>query len=115
MGNKSWKQREREVGKLVGGTRYPANQGGKIDVEGPNFVVQVKERKTLSLAELNALVEEIEAIGKAKGKYGLVAVKLRKGTGHPTQMLIVQSAPQWRLMTNDTYTLPIDSTAPDGM
>jgi hypothetical protein len=116
MVNKSCKQREREVGELVGGKRYPANQGGRVDVEGPNFVVQVKERKSLSLAELNALVEEIEAIGKAKGKYGLVAVKLRKGRGNPTDMLIVQSAPQWRRLTNETFDLGLDTvTTPNGV
>lgn len=114
MGNKSWKQREREVGELVGGKRYPANQGGLVDVEGPNFVVQVKERKTLSLAELNRLVEEIEGIGKERGKYGLVAVKLRKGKGHPTEMLIVQTAKQWRRLTNETFDFTIP-TPVDGV
>lgn len=95
MGNKSWKQREREVGELIGGKRYPANQGGRVDVESALYVVQVKERKSLSLAELTKLVEEIEGIAATKGKRGLVAVKVRRGKGHPSPMLIVQSANQW--------------------
>jgi hypothetical protein len=106
VGNKSWKQRERDVGELIGGKRYPANQGGLVDVESKDFVVQVKERKALSLAELTKLVEEIEGIAQAKGKAGLVAVKVRKGRGNPTPLLIVQSATQWRRLAGETFDFP---------
>ena len=92
----SWKQLEREVAKLIGGSRYPANQGGRVDCESPNFVVQVKERRSLSLEVLTQLVEEIEAIAKAKGKRGLVAVKVRRGKGRQSPILMVQSATQWK-------------------
>jgi hypothetical protein len=105
MGDKQWKKLERKVGELVGGKRYPANQGGLVDVESPNHVVQVKERKSLSLSEINRLVEEIEAIGRERGKVGLLAVKYRKGTGHPTDILIIQSATQWRRLTSETFDL----------
>ena len=91
----SWKALERTVGRLVGGKRYPANQGDRVDVESPVYVVQVKERKALSLEELTKLVEEMEAIGLTKGKLGLVAVKVRRGRGRPSPLLIVQSAKQW--------------------
>ena len=90
-----WKQTERDVAKVVGGKRYPANQGDRVDVESPVYVVQVKERKALSLEELTKLVEEMEAIGLTKGKLGLVAVKVRRGRGKPSPLLIVQSAKQW--------------------
>jgi hypothetical protein len=93
--SQQWKQCERNVGKLVGGTRYPANQGGRVDVEGPNYVVQVKERKSLSLEQLTQLVEEVEAIGKTKGKQGLVAVKVRRGSGKRSPILIVMSETNW--------------------
>lgn len=96
MGNTSWKQLERDVGLLVGGTRYPANQGGRVDVEGPQYVVQCKERKALSLEVLTQLVEEIEQIAKEKGKQGLVAVKVRRGRGRSSPILIVQTADQWK-------------------
>lgn len=96
MADKQWKKLERKVGELVGGKRYPANQGGLVDVESDLYVVQVKERKSLSLAEINRLVEEIQAIGAQRGKRGLLAVKYRKGTGHPTSILIIQTAQQWR-------------------
>jgi hypothetical protein len=97
MSNTSWKQLEREVGLLVGGKRYPANQGGKVDVEGPLYVVQVKERKTLSLESLTQLVEEIEQLGLQRNKVGLVAVKVRRGRGKRSPLLIVQTAEHWAL------------------
>ena len=96
MGDKPWKQLERDVGKIVRGTRYPANQGGLVDVEGDHYVVQVKERKSLSLEALTQLVETIEEIAKAKGKRGLVAVKVRRGSGKKSPLLFIQTAEQWR-------------------
>ncbi len=90
-----WKQTERDVAKVVGGKRYPANQGDRVDVESPIYVVQVKERKSLSLEILTQLVEEMELIGKSRGKLGLVAVKVRRGRGKVSPLLIVQSAKQW--------------------
>jgi hypothetical protein len=99
--SQQWKQMERDVGLLVGGTRYPANQGGRVDVEGNQYIVQCKERRSLSLEQLTQLVEEIETIAKAKGKRGLVAVKVRRGKGKQSPILIVQSAEQWEV-ANDT-------------
>jgi hypothetical protein len=99
MGSTSWKNVERNVAKLIDGARYPANQGGRIDCESDKYVVQVKERKSLSLEQLTQLVEEVEAIGKAKGKQGLVAVKVRRGPGKYSPILIVQSAEQWKQRT----------------
>lgn len=90
-----WKQMERNVAKLVGGKRYPANQGGRVDVESEDYVVQCKERKTLSLEALTQLVEEIESIAAAKDKQGIVAVKVRRGTGRPSPILFIQSGTQW--------------------
>ncbi len=95
MGNHSWKELEREVGRIIGGSRYPANQGGRVDVESPTLVVQCKERKALSLEVLTQLVEEIEGIAKERGKKGFVAVKVRRGRGRVSPILFVQSAEQW--------------------
>ncbi len=92
----NWKQLERDVAALVGGKRYPANQGGRVDVEGPDYIVQVKERKSLSLEAITQLVEEMELIGKERGKLGLVAVKVRRGKGKQSPILIVQSIDQWK-------------------
>jgi len=95
MGNTSWKQMERDVARLIGGTRYPANTGGPIDVESPQYIVQAKERRSLSLEALTQLVEEIEGIAKAKCKHGLLAVKVRRGKGKYSPILIIQTAEQW--------------------
>ncbi len=46
-----WKEEERQVARLLGGSRYHANTGGDVDVESDEFVVQVKHRRTMSLAE----------------------------------------------------------------
>lgn len=96
MSNKSWKQFERDVGVLVDGKRYPANQGGPIDVESNQYVIQCKERRSLSLEQITQLVEEMEALGREKGKQGLVAVKVRRGKGRHSPTLIIQSAEQWK-------------------
>lgn len=95
MGNTSWKQMERDVGLLVGGQRYPANTGDRVDVESPQYVVQCKERRSLSLEQLTQLVEEIELIGGQKGKIGIVAVKVRRGKGKKSPILFIQSAEAW--------------------
>lgn len=41
--------------------RYAANSGGRVDVEGPQVVAQVKHVRRLSLAALEALAVEVEA------------------------------------------------------
>ncbi len=112
MGNTSWKQMERDVGELVGGKRFPANQGGRVDVSGPFHVVQCKERRALSLEQLTQLVEEIEQIGLQQGKVGLVAVKVRRGRGKPSPILIVQSATQWKNHHGIALHNPLDTTKP---
>ena len=58
----NWKQFEREVARLLGGSRYPANSGGRIDVESAEYVAQVKHRKTMSVPELERWATEIHRI-----------------------------------------------------
>ena len=94
--SQQWKQMERNVGLITNTKRYPANQGGLIDTEGPEYITQCKERKVLSLEQMTKLVEEIEAVAKMKGKKGLLAVKVRRGSGHQSPILIIQSATQWK-------------------
>jgi hypothetical protein len=89
MADKPWKATERDVARHLGGERYPANSGGRVDVESPTLVVQVKHVQRLSLAQLEALATEIEQIGAEKGKIGLVVVKRRAGRGHPTKALVI--------------------------
>ncbi len=87
--DKPWKQFERDVARLLGGERYPANSGGRVDVESPTLVVQVKHVQRLSLAQLELLAVEMEAIGKERDRVGVVAVKRRAGRGHSTRTLII--------------------------
>lgn len=94
--SQQWKQMERNVGLLTETKRYPANQGGRIDTEGPKYITQCKERKSLSLEQVTQLVEEIEQLGKEKGKIGLLALKARRGSGRYSPILIVQTIKQWK-------------------
>ncbi len=96
MTSRPWKEEERRVARLLGGTRYPANSGGRVDVEGPTVVAQVKHVRRLSLAQLEALALEMQAIGSKKGKAGLVVVKRRAGGGHTTPRLVVMTEEGWR-------------------
>ena len=96
MTNKPWKQFERDVGKLIGGKRYPANMGGGVDVESPYLVIQCKNVKTMPLAALEKLANEIAIEGKESEKVGVVAIKRRAGAGVPTKTLFVFTEDAWR-------------------
>ncbi len=50
----------------VGGTRYPANPGGRVDLEFDRYVAQVKHIARLSLAQLEALAVEIAGEGRRR-------------------------------------------------
>ncbi len=89
LSNKPWKSTERDVARLLSGSRYPANSGGRIDVESAEYVAQVKHRKTMSVPELERWATEIEQIGAEKGKTGILVVKRRAGRGHSTRTLII--------------------------
>jgi hypothetical protein len=88
----NWKQRERDVAARVGGKRFPANMGGKVDVEAPGLVIQVKERKAIRLAELEVWAVEMAELARAKGALGLVYVKRSAGSGVKTPWLVVALA-----------------------
>ena len=47
MPEKRWKRKEREVARMLGGTRNVEKGVKQPDVEGPDFVVQVKDRRRL--------------------------------------------------------------------
>ena len=95
MPDKPWKATEREVARLLGGRRYPANSGGRVDVESETVVAQVKHVQRLSLAQLEALAVEKAALGQEQGKLGLVTVKRRAGRGTPTPRLVVMTEGVW--------------------
>ncbi len=91
MPDRPWKAEERHVAKLFGGQRYPANSGGRVDVEGPGIMAQVKHVQRLSLAQLEALALEMADLGRERGKAGLVVVKRRAGRGQPSPRLVVMT------------------------
>jgi hypothetical protein len=64
-----------------------------VDVESAGFVCQVKHRRVCSLGELERLALELERLGEAEGKAGLVVVKRRAGRGQATPRLVVMTEP----------------------
>ena len=96
MADHAWKQEERGVAPLLGGSRYPANSGRRVDVESDGYVCQVKHRRTLSLGQLEALAIELDELGRTRGKLGVVCVKRRAGRGLATPRLIVMTETVWR-------------------
>jgi len=83
-----WKRFETWVAKFLGGKRYWANSGEKVDVKTPAFTVQCKHVREMSLAELTRLatraLEEGRAVPEKRSgpKIGLVAVKLSGQRGN---------------------------------
>src|SRR5262245_22285721 len=96
MPDKPWKQHERNAGKLIGGARYWANAGERIDCESEGVVAQCKHVQRMSLAELEALAVECERLGAQRQKTGVVIVKRRAGHGNHTPMLVVLTEHAWR-------------------
>lgn len=99
MPDRPWKRFERDTAKLIGGERYWANAGEQVDVESSAFVVQCKNVKTCSLAELETLALEAQRQGQQKAKIGMVAIRRRAGSGRSTPMLIVMTEGQFREMS----------------
>ncbi len=96
MADKAWKHEERQVARMLGGKRHPANSGGRVDVESDTYFVQAKNVARLSLAQLEALAVEMEQLGQREGKLGLVTVKRRAGRGTPTPLLICMTEAVWK-------------------
>jgi len=95
MADRAWKHEERQVARMLGGRRYAANTGGRVDVESPTVVAQVKHVQRLSLAQLEELCVEMAALGQEQGKLGLVTVKRRAGKGIHTERLVVMTEGMW--------------------
>jgi hypothetical protein len=98
--DRPWKAEERTVARLFAGRRHWANQGGRVDVEGPAVLGQVKHLRVCSLAALERLAVELEDLGRQQGKAGLVVVKRRAGRGLQTPRLIVMTEATWRLLAD---------------
>lgn len=101
MSDQPFKAFEREVAALLGGRRFWANSGERLDVESPSAIAQCKLVKRLSLADLTALAEEVERAAAPQFKAGIVAVKLRRGAGRKSPVLLVVTADTWRRMNGE--------------
>ncbi len=88
MPDHPWKALERAAARLLEGRRFPANSGGALDAAGPDLVAQVKQRRRLSLGEMVAALEMACAAAPA-GRVGCMVLKLRRGRGQPSPMLLV--------------------------
>lgn len=106
MSDKSWKAFERRIAAAFDGTRPWANSGARLDCEdSPYAVVQCKEVQRISLESVTALVEEMEAEAtKARKLLGIVALKVRRGSGRRSEPVIAMSLASWerlRLMIRE--------------
>lgn len=98
MSDRAWKAFERDVAALLGGKRFWANSGERLDVESDGAIAQCKLVKKLSLEQLCQLAEEVEREAAPKFKSGIVAVKVRRGRGRPSPILLVVTEATWRRM-----------------
>ena len=98
MSRTGWKGAERKAAALINGKRYPASMGGPVDVESDGWCGQVKERRRLSLAQLETLALEITRIAETRRKAGVVIVKRSAGPGRPTPWLFIVTEQTWRAM-----------------
>ena len=78
-----------------------------MDVESSAFCCQVKARRVMALAQIEAEAVEIERIGTQKNKVGILMVKRSAGKGKPTPWLIVMTAAAFREMSG-----PLPTEAP---
>ena len=71
-----------------------------MDAESDAYVIQCKERGTLSLKELETLALEIERVGfqRSPPKLGLVIVKRSAGRGSRTPRLVIMTEAVFREM-----------------
>lgn len=83
------KKFERYVDSLIGTKRKWSNSGETVDTESDRFVVQAKNVTQMSLEALTKLAQTAAADGQARGKVGIVAIRLRAGSGRKTGALLV--------------------------
>lgn len=96
MSDKAWKQFERDAAALFNARRFPANQGGPLDFEGPEFAGQCKNVKVLSLARMEELAQAAEKDAAQSGKLGVLCLKRRAGSGRSTPTLITMTEEVWK-------------------
>ena len=97
----AWKIFEAESAALFGVHRAWANSGHRLDFPRPDelddapAIGQCKQVQRMSLEELTALAEEMEALGLQSEKLGVVCIKVRRGKGKKSAPLVVMTFPMW--------------------
>ena len=91
MHSNTWKEFERQAAAFLGGTRYTANQGGPVDVEGPTALGQCKKKTTMSHRELAKEVAKMDSWARAKGKLGVVLHQMPRQKDCPSVKMITMS------------------------
>ena len=86
-----WRDYERKCAAVIGGKRFAASSGGRVDIESDSLVAQCKERAEISFPEMGRLAAEMEAIGKERGKLGVLFVRHKAGRGFPSPGMVVMS------------------------
>src|SRR5262245_18639292 len=108
-----WKQFERDIAALFGGTRFWANSGEKLDVESETVVAQCKEVGRMSVAELVRLAEQVEREATIKLKAGVVCVRIKRGPGYPkSPTLVAMTEATWRYMNGAATDGTTETTTP---
>ena len=97
MSKHGWKQFERDAATLFGTTRFKANTGDRLDFESDEVVGQCKNVKRMSLEKITQLAEEMDTLALAAGpdgqtKAGVVTVKVSRGSGKKSPLLVVMTA-----------------------
>jgi hypothetical protein len=84
----------------MGGQRYPASSGGRLDTCGPTWACSVKNVRSLSLAQVEALAVEAaaEAARLDPPRLGALVVKRSAGAGTRTPHLVVLTEDAWLAM-----------------
>lgn len=96
MGNPAWKQFERDSAEMFGAKRFWSNSGERFDFSSGSVVGQCKLTKNLSLEQLTALAEEVTVEAMKSSRLGVVCVKVRRGSGKNSPILVVMTEEMWR-------------------
>lgn len=106
MADKAWKALERAAAALFPDCRrHWSNSGEDLDFEGPGYTGQVKHVQRLSLEALTQLAEAMERRALPH-RAGVVVVKVRRGRGKASPMLVVCTAAVWRHLQGGADDVP---------
>lgn len=84
---------ERDVARIIGGKRHPADVGGDEDIEHPEYAVQVKGGKAVVTETMRVGMASAKAAGAVSGKLPALVLVDRRGTR--LQRYIVFDLVQW--------------------